>query len=370
MTHRIAFRASAACALAVSLAACGTTTPAKTPEPSATPTRVITASDLTKAPTLVADDDFDVVAELPSTLGGDDAYWDALISRFEAVGTVGESALVLYDLRTKSATTLADLRGAREASAVSFSPTHIVWVEGNASGGGAWSLRAYDREGGSITTLATEKSHAVKDGSHPLPYATHLDDGQVYLVAPDSERLPTTSSAYRIPIDGSGSLTKVATNVTAIVPDGDDLTLLRKGRFFVRDLETGTERPADPERKAGKTCGGAASQNLLLECDVVGGRQRLTVVDGDDRTEIRLPKPNPDALRLGAGYYAVGRSWVVFTFDDQAYALNVESGELGRFKGAQFVNGPGFGDTIQYAETLPAASTEPRPPTSFVQLAD
>jgi hypothetical protein len=339
---------------------------------------VLTTDDVEKAAVLDEGRGYRVVADPPATIGTRRTSFLGMISATEVFGTLREQTgamagagdVVVLDVPSGTVTSVASLRAGRDVVGMAYSDRFVVWSESPPAGlRGSWAIRSFDRSTGGVRTLATAGDVGVGRPSlaDPEGGVPHISGDDAIFVAGDSGRLPTTATAYRVPLDGSAGPRRVARDVRAAYPIGDRLAVLRDGRFSSLDLYAGTETDVEP-RRGSTTCPGFEAQGVYVLCDTEGGARRLTIVQpGGDVTEIHLSGSGGGAATTGPTYFGASRDWVTFTHDDRAYVLDLGSKKLGRFTGAQFVSGSqSAGNTIRYGRT-DALMTEALP-APFVEL--
>lgn len=339
---------------------------------------VLTTDDVEKAAVLDEGRGYRVVADPPTTIGSRRTSFLGMISATETFGTLreqtgavaGAGEVVVLDVPTGTVTPIASLRAGRDLVGMDFSDRFVVWSEAPPAGlRGSWTIRSFDRATGEVRTVATAGDVGVGRPSlaDPEGGVPHISGDDAIFVAGDSSRLPTTSTAYRVPLDGSDGPRRVAQDVRAAYPVGDRLAVLRDGRFSSLDLYAGTEDEVEP-RRGSTACSGYEAQGVYVLCDTEGGAPRLTIVQpGGDVAEVHLPDAEDGAATKGPTYFGASTDWVTFTYDDRAYVLDLDSMKLGRFAGAQFVSGTqSAGNTIRYARTdVPVTDAVPAP---FVTL--
>lgn len=360
-------------ALSLSLLGCSGSAPGG-PRSVPDPTQIIGPSAVKHAPALKEGNDYQVLSSLPGKVGDRVTNWRGLVSESEAFGALTTpsadpesvpSSIVLMNTNTRRVKKVEELPAGTQLIGMDFSKDYIVWTETTSFSANSepWSLRSYDRRTESVRTLATSNELGVGDPPWlaPVGVVPRLMNGQVYLLAADSARLPVTATAYRVPVDGSDGLAQVATDVQGAFTDSGDLLVIRDGEFFRRDTDDGSERRLDPKRRGSEKCPGWAREGVVVECDVRKGKPRLTILADGKTTEIRFPRPDPNSLNYGVGYLNASASWVAFSFNDKAHVLNLKTGKLGTLNGAQYTpSDPSWHQTIVYRKTggvMPAPKT-------------
>jgi hypothetical protein len=344
------------------LTGCSGSVPGGPPESRAGQARVIAPATVEKAPPLRADEDYEVVSEAPAMVRKRRTHWRGMVSDSTVFGELAvpskypdqvPTTLVLLNTRSGHLTTVAELPAGVQLIGMDFSKTNIVWTETTSFSAVTepWTLRSYDRRSGLLRTLATSDSLGVDEPPWLPPHGVvpRLSDGQVYVLAADGTDLPAKATAYRVPVDGSSGLLKVARDVQGVFPGAGDLTLIRHGQFFRKPSQGGGEKLIDPRHRGSQECPGAADSGVVVECDTYKGKPRLTILANGQVTEVRFPRPDPDSMNYGVGYLNCRSSWVTFSFNDKAYVLNLRTGRLGTLKGAQSTSSnPSWDETISY----------------------
>lgn len=335
---------------------------------STTPRTVLTAEDLQSARVLRAGSGYTVVADPPPRIGSRLTFFLGMISSTELFGTLGKPStglagggdVVIFDLTSGKTKRLETLGKTSQVAGMTFSDRYVVWSVSSSMDvmSGPWTIKSFDRQSGMVRTVA--KASDVGGGrpslADPEGGVPRIMGDDVIFVAGDSEELPTTATAYRVPLDGSSKPEAIAADVQGAYPSGDRVAITRAGRFSMLDPATGKETEAESQH--GGDCTGFAAQGVLVTCDEVRGRPRLTVAEpGGAVTEIHLPGDNGGAATLGPAYFGASKDWVTFTYDDKAYVLDLVSKKLGRFPGAQYVSGEqSVGNTIGYSRMRTSAT--------------
>jgi hypothetical protein len=334
-----------------------------TPAHTKVPVKVIAETDVENAPKLREGRDYTVAAEPPTTIRSKITYFYGLVSATEAFGTLDspspkasdDGSVVLVDVSSGDVRTLSSLPGQSQVIGMSYSDRYITWSETPSSDASAepWIIKSFDRSTGTVRTIASSTALGVENPPWLPPYGVipRVDGDDAVFISADSRKLPATASAYRVKLDGSSKPAALAHDVQGVYPDGKHLIVVRDGQFFSLDRSSGRETAVDSQKRGSVDCPGAAAQGVVVECDDVRGRSRLTVLEADKGiTEIRLPKSNDSANVSGVAYLGCTSDWVTFTFDDKAYALDLKTKKLGRFANAQYiVAGASAGRTIRYA---------------------
>lgn len=375
--------------LALVLASCAGSAKHKPTTAPTEPGRVIEADKVSSAPILVEGKDYLVVADPPLTVEGRTATYLGLLSPTLAFGKtsvapanvqdpdsfVGDSVIVT-DLKTKKSTFITrdtDRKEPTYVTGMDFSDKYVTWSETTSQSvtSEPWEIYSLERSNGKVRQIASSGEVGVVDPPWLPPdgVVPKIYEGDVYLIAADSNNLPATASAYKVPLDGSKKLSKVLGNVQGIFTYANGVTFIRDGQFFRWSPNNKGESKVDAKNRSSAACPGISGGGVIVECDQSAtGVPRLTVIEGDGKiSEIDFPKPDQKSNNYGVGYLGATADWVTFTFDDDAYAFNLKNGRLGRFKGSEsIVAGPSWGNAIRYAE-LWKSPTDVKP-APFIEL--
>lgn len=359
------------------------------------PERVIEADKVSSAPILVEGKDYQVVADPPLTVDGRTANYPGLLSPTLAFGKTSVApakvqdpdsfvgvSVIMTDLKTKKSTFITRNTDRKEPSYVTgmdFSDKYVTWSETTSQtvSSEPWEIYSLERSNGKVRRIASSDVVGVVDPPWLPPdgVVPKIYEGDVYLIAADSNDLPATAtatataSAYRVPLDGTKRLSKAIGNVQGIFTHSSGVTFIRNRQFYRWDPDSKKESKVDALKRSSAECPGTSGGGVIVECEAsVSGAPRRTVIEADGKvSEIHFPKSDGTSDNAGVGYLGANTDWVTFTFDDDAYAYNLKSGKLGRFKGSQYiVAGPSWGNTIRYAE-LWKSPTDIRP-APFVEL--
>lgn len=353
------------------------------------PNRIVDAGRVSSAPVLVKGKDYLVVADPPLTVEGRTANYLGLVGPDVVFGKtsvvpanvqdpnsfVGDS-VIMTDLKTKKTTFITRNTDRKKQSYVigmDYSDKYVTWSETTSQSASSepWTVYSLERSTGEVRRIASSDEVGVSDPPWlpPSGVTPKIYEEYVYLIAADSNNLPATASAYRVPLDGSKKLSKVIGNVQGVFTFANGVTFIRNGQFFRWNPSNKAESKVNTLNRSSANCPGTSGGGVIVECgQSATGTSRLTIIESDRNvSEIDFPKSDETSDNAGVGYLGANANWVTFTFDDKAYAFNLKSGKLGRFKGSQYiVAGPSWGNTIRYAE-LWKSPTDVKP-APFIEL--
>jgi hypothetical protein len=231
------------------------------------PTTVQTI-DPSDATVLTLGDGLDGVADLPRTFGDQPVFFSSYAGEGVLVGDVSpepqgdlgqarqpvlvHSFPVMYDLRTKEFTILDDRSRPEPTQVVDVSgdADTVVWAElvGMNVDTSTFSLYAYDRRSGDVTTMGTFDD---PDGQIVYGNDLALSGDTAYFSTRAYPQKKGQGAVYAVPIDGSAPPRVVAAGGSAVRLSGDTMTYQVKDpddrdaypRSFTYDLGTRTTSP-------------------------------------------------------------------------------------------------------------------------------
>lgn len=213
-------------------------------------------------------DSLDVVADLPRTFGDAPVLFTSYAGEGVLVGDVSperqgdvgqakqpvleQSFPVMYDLSTKEFTILDDRSRPEttQVADVSGNADTVVWAElvGMNVDTATFSLYAYDRRSGDVTTMGT-----FDDPDGQIVYGNDLvlSGGTAYFSTYAYPQKKGQGAVYAVPVDGSGPPSVVAAGGSAVRVSGGTLTYEVRDpddrdaypRSFTYDLRTRTTAP-------------------------------------------------------------------------------------------------------------------------------
>ncbi|MEV7395993.1 hypothetical protein [Aeromicrobium sp. NPDC092404] len=284
-------------------------------------TDTVRTIDPAKAPTLKLGEDLEIVADLPSNLGDQDANFRGFTPDGQLLGTVslpekrsGDGVVgggliaqthpVLYDVETTEFTVLDERERAKPTQVPTIVGTrdHVVWMETPEThiASSAFALYSYDRRSKKVTRLYS----AIDPGGRMV-------GGDDLVVAGDTvyfsrfaccrERDRGDAAVYSVPADGSSPAKVLIDGGKFVTLAGDALRYEVKGAGFSRDLTTGetTRLPVSPRVKEPGFCGAELTDSFETLCmGEPGGDEPgevvnpvLTITEHSGRTTRFTPFP-------------------------------------------------------------------------------